>query len=40
MLVVNVDGEVEFVESEDTLTLLLTPSLYPLVTVDGVAFEE
>ena len=40
MLVANVDGEVKFVESKDTLLHLLAPYLYPMVAVAGVAFAE
>ena len=40
MLVANVDGEVKFVESKDTLLYLLAPSSYPVVAVAGVAFED
>ena len=40
MVVANVDGEVEFLESEETLLRLLTSSSYLVVAVAGAAFEE
>ena len=40
MLVANVDGEVKFLKSEDTLLCLLAPSSYLIVAVAGAAFEE
>ena len=40
MLVTNVDGEVKFLESEDTLSRLLAPSSHPVLAVAGVVFEE
>ena len=40
MVVANVDGEVEFPESEEALLYLLTPSLYLVVAVVGTTFKE
>ena len=40
MLVANVDGEVEFLKSEEALMRLLTQSSYLVVAVAGAAFEE
>ena len=40
MLVANVDGEVKFLGSEDTLLRLLTPSSYLVVVVAGAVYEE
>ena len=39
-MVANIDGEVEFLESKETLLRLLTPSSYLVGDVAGAAFEE
>ena len=40
MVVANIEGEVEFLKSKETLLRLLTPSSYLVVAVAGDAFEE